>query len=697
MESNSQLIYRDLIESLRDVIYSTDNRGIITYLSPSIKTIGGYDPVELAGSDYSCLFHEEDRPRLAERLAGYASGEIDPAEFEARLLLKNRDFRWVRIAIHPIDAGVDFRGIRGIISDITESKLALEALRESEERYRAVWENSPVGICLTDREGIFRYVNPAYCRIYGFAANELIGRPFYEILAPEHSSQDARQKHRNIFDSGLSIPLGETEFSRKDGGRVWVEYTADFVRKEGKPAFLASMNVDITERKKAEFALRESEERFRLLVDNAQDSILSVDEDGTVLMLNKKASEYLGGMPNDLKGRSILELFPVHAAENRMRLIARAIRQNSVVLKEEVVVFGKARRWFQTYFLPVHCYWTGKMGVQIISRDITDEKKKSVRTSARFRLLERLREAENAGQCLEYGGNAILESMYFKRLAYILFGDDDTPPAHGQIDASETMLHFMGTVVPGKNFLAYVAESGDRISQSYLLEQDRGKKRATVPRVGIRPPVCGFDAAPQNESSLLLTPMFGNDGMPMGWICAASAAEQTEELEAIISGVEEIVDLVTEHIREIRGRIRLHEERLALENSNVTLTEVLAGIEEEKEEVLARVRENINKVVMPLLEKVDAGGKLNRAYFDQLKTNLKSLASSPEQPRRNIAGLTSRELEICALIKTGHTNAVIARTLRISPGTVRKHREAIRGKLGLHHRNVNLTTFLKNM
>ena len=694
---NSESIYRDLIENIRDIVYAVDNNGIITYLSPSIRSIGGYDPTELIGRNFSDLVYKDDKATMIGLFGRYLAGLSGPSSIDARLIIKSGDIRWARISVQPINDEQGFKGVRGVLSDITENKKAEEALRESEERYRAVWDNSPVGICLTDKDGIYRFVNPAYCRIYGYQPEELVGEPFYKVIAPDNIGNIRKETHNRLFDEGKAVPLGESEFIRKDGCRLWVEYTADFVRKDGIPIYLVSMNVDITDRKMTELALKESEEKYRLLIDNAQDSILLVEQNGSIFLLNKKAANYLQGQPDDFTGRNIRDLFPHDAAENRIRLIGQVIRQNSIVVREESIHFNGEQRWFQTNLHPIFSYRTGIRGVQIISRDITDDKKKAFRTSARIRLLENLRNAENAERCLQYGCDAIYDSMYFKRSGAVLFGEDDNPSKFGQRTESENMDNLMKYIRPGRDFYRSISETTERISQSYIIDNSDLENAGLYVSGVNRTRNVRAENAYLKENSNLLIPMLGENRVPIGWVLTNSHFEKEGEFEDIVSGVEEVVEIITQHIREMQGRVKLKEEQHVLERTNVALTEVMASIEEEKGEQRERIIENIDNVILPLLEKVDNQGRINRTYFDQLKVNLKALASSPEEPQRNIAKLTSREMEICDLIKVGSSNKIIAESIAISVATVKKHRESIRRKLGLNHREVNLTTYLQNM
>ena len=192
-----------------------------------------------------------------------------------------------------------------------ERKRAEEALRSSEERYRAIWENSPTGISLTDRDGVYHYVNPAYCNTYGYTREQLIGRPFYELIIRPEDKEDRRKSHTEKFEDGKPIPLGEVEFIKSNSEPIWIQFTGDFVKENNAIKYLVSMNIDVTKHRQAQAALKESENRYHELFDSVMEGIGLVDENEIIKFCNPAfARIFEGDSVNDMLGKNLLDYFP---------------------------------------------------------------------------------------------------------------------------------------------------------------------------------------------------------------------------------------------------------------------------------------------------------------------------------------------------------------------------------------------------
>ena len=204
-----------------------------------------------------------------------------------------------------------------------EKQRAEEVLRESEERFRALIENSSDGIMLLDADGVLLYASPATSRILGYALDALVGQNALELVHPDdiqntaHVLADLRQKPNEIA-------TGEFRCRHKDGSWRWIEAVGNNLLAEPSVGAIIVNYRDITERKQAEEALRQSEERFRALIENATDLIIVLNPDGTGRYISPSVERILGFRPDELIGTSIADF--IHPDDLPDVLEAIAIR-----------------------------------------------------------------------------------------------------------------------------------------------------------------------------------------------------------------------------------------------------------------------------------------------------------------------------------------------------------------------------------
>ena len=261
----------------------------------------------------------------------------------------------------------------GIWSDITERKRAAAALLESEQRFRSLIESAPEAV-FVQRGGRFLYLNPAACRLFGASRpEELIGMDFVERLAPEYHDH-VRKRIRLQRESGAPAPLMEQEYLRLDGTRVPVETTAVFVRYEDHDAHIVFVR-DITERKRTEQALRESERKFSTIFRVAPVGIsITRPVDGRFMDFNDGFESITGYSRDDVLGRTSVELGLWVDPGDRNRMLA-AVRREGRVRDFEAQVRGKSGDCRDLLFSAEMVELRGEACVVVVASDITDRKR----------------------------------------------------------------------------------------------------------------------------------------------------------------------------------------------------------------------------------------------------------------------------------------------------------------------------------
>jgi PAS domain S-box-containing protein len=306
---------QEVLAAVPDYIWSgqfdPDDRFSYRYNSPAVERIFGR-PAEFFLADskrWLSIVYPEDRSRVTEATTRLRTGQSGAEETEYRIVLPDGAIRWVRDNVVMLPGMEGHRFVNGVVSDITSRKQAEEALQESEARFRELFTGAPVGIVLASPEGRFLQVNPAFCELLGYSEQELLRKTGTEVTHPDDLEGTVAIRRQMWNGEAPEIQGYEKRYLRKDGQVVWVAIRITLIRDAtGKANCSIAHVVDITEQKKAEMALKTSEERFRALVEHAFDVIAVVKADATVLFTSASTSRVLGYQPDELMGRCIFEL-----------------------------------------------------------------------------------------------------------------------------------------------------------------------------------------------------------------------------------------------------------------------------------------------------------------------------------------------------------------------------------------------------
>jgi len=236
---------------------------------------------------------------------------------------------WENTANPIRDAGGKVVSCLEITRNITERKQAEEALRESEEFSSSLLTNAPNPVLVIDQDSSVRYVNPAFEKLSGFSSTEVIGGKAPYLWWTEETLAKTSGDLKKAMRKG-AVRLEEL-FKKKNGERFWVEITSAPLRKDGEYKYYLANWLDITERKQAEEALRESEEKFQRMFESVTDGISVIDLNGAIIEANQRAVEMHGFKSRDeLLGRNALELVAPRDHERIAANMRKAIKQGTV-------------------------------------------------------------------------------------------------------------------------------------------------------------------------------------------------------------------------------------------------------------------------------------------------------------------------------------------------------------------------------
>ena len=297
----SEEYFKAIIQNSSDIILIVDRMGTITYASPSIERFLGYVPDELIGKRSLDLIMSDDKPKaIADFGRALLTKEVpipnvfrirhkDGTEHTLEGIGKN-------LLDNPIVAGFVMN-----VRDITERKRVEEALRESEERYRALVESASDIVFRTDDTGHFTFINPAALRIIGYEEKEIIGRHYPTFIRPD-MQEEAMKFFGRQFVKGIPNTYSEYPVIVKDGREIWLGQNTQLIFQDGKVMAFQAVARDITDRRRIEEALRESEERYRTILENIEDGYFEVDIAGNFTFFNDSVCRIVGYTRAELMG-----------------------------------------------------------------------------------------------------------------------------------------------------------------------------------------------------------------------------------------------------------------------------------------------------------------------------------------------------------------------------------------------------------
>ncbi|RJP62062.1 MAG: PAS domain-containing sensor histidine kinase [Candidatus Auribacter fodinae] len=305
--------FRALVETLNEMIWEVDANGYYTYVSPVSKMVLGYEPEEMIGKKPFDFMPEYEAERIAGEFSELARNHRAFSEMENINRCKDGSLVVIETSGVPIIAqNGDFIGYRGVDRDITGRKQTESALRQSEAKYRLLFESANDGILLLNEDISIIDCNTKTLDIYGRTREQIIGSNPIQ-LSPEYQPDGQRSDekvsiiHQHISDG---VPqFFEWQHVRGDGSLINTEVSLSTI-KIGNETMLQAVIRDVTDRKKTESALRQSEAKYRLLFESASDCIFLHNEDLTIIDCNNKTLEIFGRTRDQIIGSSPLKLSP---------------------------------------------------------------------------------------------------------------------------------------------------------------------------------------------------------------------------------------------------------------------------------------------------------------------------------------------------------------------------------------------------
>ncbi|HUL28913.1 MAG TPA: PAS domain S-box protein, partial [Thermodesulfobacteriota bacterium] len=335
---------------------------------------------------------QEDWPTVEENIGRKVRGEEEFIHYEFRIVTKSQEIRNVEIfSSHTIYQGRP--AVLGTMLDVTEPKQVEEALRRSEERYRNILENIQDGYFEVDLAGNFTFVNDAESVITRYSKDELIGMNYRHYTDKEYAKK-LFQAFNELYRTGKAVKGLDLQVIRKDGTKAFDELSVSLIRdSEDKPVGFRGIARDVTERKRAEEALRSSEEKYRTIIENIQDGYFEVDLAGNFTFLNDAECANLGYSREELIGINNRRYTEEKTARELYHLFNGVYRTGEAVRGYDLEIFRKdGTKSFNEISVSLMKDSEGKpIGFRGISRDVTERKQDE---KEKLSLQEQLRQAQ---------------------------------------------------------------------------------------------------------------------------------------------------------------------------------------------------------------------------------------------------------------------------------------------------------------
>ncbi len=406
----SEARFRQVFEQAAVGMMLVDRDRRILKVNRAMCELAGYDESELLGQTYVLCTHPEDMEPNLTLTNELIAGVRNYYKVDKRYIRKDGRQIWVSVNA----AGVTFPGdpspkILALIQDITEMKLAADALPESEERFRAAFDLSPIGMALCAPDGRFVSLNLQFCQLLGYAESELRGRHFSEVTHPD-DVQRSQEGRAALLSGQISVFLDEERYLRKDGAVLTALLTLSTVRdRSGSPLFNLAQIQDLTTLRRTEADLRQAKElaaeraRFQALVAALPDLAFIIDADGRYREVLAGNDAELYRPAQEVVGRTCHEVFPKELADRFLQFVRTTIESGLPQTIQYSLPMPEGVRWYEAKSSPPLPGGSGPPALLCVVRDVTERLRS-----------QSLEERERIGRDLHDG---VLQSLYATGLA----------------------------------------------------------------------------------------------------------------------------------------------------------------------------------------------------------------------------------------------------------------------------------------
>ncbi len=543
--------------------------------------------------------------------------------------------------------------VKALEKEIIEIRKSETALQRSEQDYRDLYENAPVAyFSISGKDGSILRFNDESKRLLGYTQKTLAQMKVLDLYADTTHGVPKAKALFERFRTGESVRDEELQMKRRDGRHIWVNLNIKPIKNDGGDVVESrSIIIDISERRQAEAALRESEEKFRSVTEQSPNMIF-INNNGKVVYCNQKCAEVMGYSQEEFYSPDF-DFFDLIAKESKKTVksaFAKHLKHQEIEPYEYRLVTKDGDK-LDTIITTKLIQYEGNTAILGIVTDITRRKK-----------------MENALSESEAKFRALAESV----------------PAAIIIATAENFIY----VNPGfESITGFTAEEAMNMRFWDLIHPDmRGfvKERGLARQRG--------ETVPDRYELKAL-----NKGGQVRWFDIVASTINYSGKTATLAMAYDITDRKRVEEALLEKDAKLERQSKNLIEMNTALKVLLEQREKEKIEIKENLVADIKKLVYPYIEKLENSG-LNqdaKTFVNIIKSNMNDLISPfATTLSSKYFSLTPSEIQIADLIKEGKTSKEIASILNVSDKAVSFHRGNLRRKLGLLNKKINLRTYL---
>ena len=657
----TELWQERILNSLEAAVFAVTPDRKLANVNNGAFRMFGYSTEELDRLSTAVLHVDQDHYMEFGEIIQEAFNRDEPANFEFEAKRKSGEIFPTEHTVTLLkgDQGEQI-GIVSVVRDITERKQTEEALRESEQVFRKMFEDSMDGMVLADKTGKYIKVNKALSKILGYSQEELSTMNTSDITYPGDVNQHS-DVVQQVYAGESEVFSIEKRYVHKNGDIVWSDTTVFPVRDaEGNFKFMVGRLRDITERKQVEKTLQKSEENFKALAENANDGILIAVNDGKYSYANSRTSEITGYSVSELLKMTIKDLAHPDEFEKINKRYKTIITGKPFQRHYETMIIRKDGKEVPIEVASGMLTWHDLPADIVVIRDITD------RNRAKDALL-------NSEARLRGLSDASFEAIFLSDKGVCL----------DQNQTAERMFGYTHAEAVGRHGTEWIApEDREQVKKNMLSGYERPYEVTALRKDGTTFP-CEIQAR-----------IVDRQGRSIRITALRDIAERKKAEEAL----QQAHDKLEQRVKERTNELEIKTKRL--EDVNTALNVMLKKRDADKLMIEERVLFNVKELIEPLIENLKKSGldENQTGYVNTLETFLVEIVSPFSQAlHTKFLKLTLSEIRVANLIKKGKTTKEIAGLLDSTPRAIEFHRQNLRKKLGLSNRKAHLGSYLLSL